>query len=205
MATRLYLVRHGETHWNAIKKFQGHSDIPLSPKGRQQAITLAKYMQQRGIAIDAAYSSDLCRTVETAEILMQHSNIPITTIRQLREINFGEWEGYTLEELHGNYPEQLGKWWQDPLTTRISGGESLADVVERVIPEVKNMIKNHPEQNVLLASHGGVIRVIISYVLGINMNQYWRLHLDNCSLNVLHFPSGTIEQGVLELYNQTAI
>jgi alpha-ribazole phosphatase/probable phosphoglycerate mutase len=162
-------------------------------------------MQQRGITIDAVYSSDLCRTVETAEILLQHSNIEITSTKELREINFGEWEGYTLEELHSNYPEQLSKWWQSPLTTRISGGESLADVVERVMPQVKNIIKNHREQNVLLASHGGVIRVIISSVLGINMNQYWRLHLDNCSLSVLYFPSGDIDQGVLELYNQTAV
>lgn len=201
MGTRLYLVRHGETHWNAVKKFQGHSDISLSAKGRQQAASLANFMQKKGITIDAAYSSDLRRTLETAEILLQKSSATNIALKDLREINFGEWEGFTSKELYFHYPEKLAQWWQSPSTTRIPGGENLTDVMQRVTPCLAKILKAHVNENVLLTSHGGIIRVVISYVLGIDINQYWRLRLDNCSLSILFFPAGDIKQGILELYN----
>ncbi|MBM7854487.1 alpha-ribazole phosphatase/probable phosphoglycerate mutase [Desulfohalotomaculum tongense] len=199
MGTRLYFVRHGETQWNAVKKFQGHSDITLSPVGREQAERLAQYMQK--FDINAAYASDLSRAKETAEIIAGKFNIPVICKQQLREINFGNWEGLTIEEITDRYKETVEQWWKNPSATPIPGGEVLSDLVKRVMAAISDIIAEHPGQNVLVVSHGGVIRSIICHIMGIDLNEYWRLQMNNCSLSILYFPDGEIKKGILELFN----
>lgn len=204
MSTRLYLVRHGETHWNALKKFQGHSDIPLSSVGQRQAQELAHHIKKKDIKFDGVYCSDLIRAVKTAKILLGHTGYTLKKAKRLREINFGVWEGYTIEQIQSQYRELLGQWYQDPFTVTIPHGENLSDVAQRAGTQIIEIVKKHVEQDVLLVTHGGVIRVIVCKILGINMNQFWRLRIDNCSLTVLNFPDGDITNGILELFNFTS-
>ena len=192
-------MRHGETSWNAGGKFQGHSDIPLSDNGRQQAKELAKRLQ--GHRIDAFYSSDLSRAKETAEIIASLHQLTVKYVPELREINFGQWEGLTYKEITDSYGEISRRWWSSPLTTEIPEGEKLQTVVDRCNKAMAEIVNNHPGETVVIAVHGGVIRVIVGSLLGMDLNHFWKLKLDNVSLTILEYNG--FDQGILELYNDT--
>ncbi|ABO50429.1 phosphoglycerate mutase [Desulforamulus reducens MI-1] len=197
--TRMYLVRHGETQWNADGRFQGHSDVPLSVLGRSQVETLTTKLSQ--LKIDAFYSSDLSRAMETAEILAKKHQCQIYYLPDLREINFGEWEGLTFEEIAQNYGELSSQWWANPFTTQIPSGESLQDVAERCAKAVHEIIDRHAGKTVVVAAHGGVIRMIVAHALGMDFQHYWKLRLDNVSLTIVEYHG--YEKAILELYNDT--
>lgn len=199
MGLRLYLVRHGETNWNAVGKFQGHSDVPLSEVGRRQAARLAQYL--KNIKIDVVLASDLKRALETAQIVSGKPADEIITDLNLREINFGHWEGLTYDEINASYGEILQKWRKEPLNTRIPGGEVFSEVAERTTAAVQKIIDQYPNKNVLVVSHGAAIRAIICSIMGIDLNKLWRMYLDNCSLSIIHFPDNNINNGLLQLYN----
>lgn len=197
MTCRIYFVRHGETSWNAIMKIQGHSDVLLSDRGREQAVMLSQRLASE--KINCFYSSDLARAYETARIIAQPHGMDVITTPALRELNFGVWEGMTAKEIEEAYPGQIKSWWTNPLNTRILQGEKLSEMVERCVNEVKNIIKKHDNETVLVVAHGGAIRSIICSMLGINLNKQWRLHLDNACLNLVDFPQW--ERGILKLFN----
>lgn len=198
MGCRIYMVRHGETDWNATSKLQGHSNVPLSDNGRRQAELLGKRLA--ALKFDGFYASDLTRAYETARIISQHhGSQEIKTLPELRELNFGLWEGLSISEIKGRYPEEIKQWWETPLVTRIPGGESLGEVVKRTVAAVKKIVENHVQGNVILVSHGGVIRSVVGTVLGMDMNKYWRLRQDNACLNIVDFPEW--DKGILMLFN----
>ncbi|WP_073235094.1 alpha-ribazole phosphatase [Desulforamulus putei] len=199
MKTRIYLVRHGETAWNAGGKFQGHSDIPLSERGRKQAKALAERLSN--LKIDAFYSSDLSRARETAGILAEPHRGTVYYLPELREINFGRWEGLTFKEIAEAYGELSTRWWASPLTIQIPAGESLQQVVDRCTRAVAGIITRHAGETVVVAAHGGVIRVIVGAALGLDLNHFWQLRLDNVSLTVLEYHGP--EKAILELFNDT--
>ncbi|MFX4260815.1 alpha-ribazole phosphatase [Pelotomaculum propionicicum] len=198
MSCRIYMVRHGETDWNATSRLQGHSNVPLSERGRRQAEQLGRRLA--ALKFDAFYASDLVRAYETARIIaLHHNNQDIKTLPQLRELNFGRWEGLSINEIQGQYPEEIKQWWETPLLTRIPGGESLDEVVKRTVTAVKKIVESHGDGNVVLVSHGGVIRSVVGTVLGMDMNKYWRLRQDNACLNIIDFPEW--DKGILMLFN----
>ena len=199
MRTRIYLVRHGETAWNATGRFQGHTDVPLSENGKAQAERLALRLNREKIT--AFYSSDLSRAKETAEILAKEHELPVTYLPALREINFGEWEGLTMKEISEAYGAITEQWWSNPLSTQIPAGESLRDVATRCLRAIQTIVERHDGETVVVAAHGGVIRVIVGLALEIDLNYYWKLRLDNVSLSILEYHAP--EKAILELFNDT--
>lgn len=198
MSCRIYLVRHGQTLWNAQLKFQGQTDIPLSSRGREQARALAKRLASEQYV--AFYSSDLIRAMETARILAEPHGLPVQPVPGLREINFGAWEGLTVAEIKFRYAQELQRWWDGPLQTRIPGeGETLSEVVARVTTAVRGIVERHPHEQVVVVCHGGPIRALVGTVLGMDLNKYWRLRLDNACLCILEFSSW--DKGILTLFN----
>lgn len=178
-------------------KVQGHSDVPLSDRGRGQAQLLAKRLAR--VKIDHFYSSDLARAKETATIIAQPHQMEVKTTPALREMNFGVWEGMTIKEVKNSYADALKTWWTTPLHVQIPEGETLEEMAERCVNKIKSIIQHHDNETVAVVSHGGAIRSIISSLLGMNLNDYWRLHLDNTCLNLVEFPRW--EQGILKLLN----
>lgn len=197
--TGIYLVRHGETAWNAGGKFQGHSDIPLTERGREQARTLAARLSS--LKIDAFYSSDLSRARETAEILAEPHQGTVYYLPELREINFGQWEGLTFKEIAEAYGELSTQWWTTPLTTQIPAGERLQQVVDRCTRAITDILNRHAGETVVVAAHGGVIRIIVGIALGLDLNFFWKLRLDNVSLTILKYHGS--DKAILELFNDT--
>lgn len=197
MSCRLILVRHGETAWNKELRFQGHTDIPLNTQGEEQARSLS--LRLATIRFDAVYASDLKRARMTADILVAAHTLPVQELTELREINFGQWEGLTIKEIQARYDREIKDWWSSPLTTRVPGGETFAEVVNRNMDAVKYIFSRHPDGQVLVVAHGGAIRSIIGSVLGIDLNQYWRLRQDNTALNIIELPEWG--KGILILFN----
>lgn len=199
MKTRIFLVRHGETIWNAKGRFQGHTDVPLSENGKDQAKNLA--LRLKNEKINAFYSSDLSRAKETAEILAQYHQLTVKYLPDLREINFGEWEGLTFKEIADNYGKISEQWWSNPLVTQIPKGENLQEVADRCSRAINDIVINHDGDTVVIAAHGGIIRILISLALGIDLNNYWKLRSDNVALSILEYH--TPDKAILELFNDT--
>ncbi|GAB1420201.1 histidine phosphatase family protein [Anaerolineales bacterium] len=174
----IYLVRHGETDWNIQRRFQGISDQPLNEKGQHQAQALIPTLQ--GLKFDAIYSSDLLRVRQTAEIALEDHQEPQLDSR-LQEINFGQFEGYSWDEIPQLYPEQWTSWLADR-NGNAHGGEAIGDVVLRIQHFLDELREKHPQGKVLIFAHGGSIGVLILLALGLAPDKWWSFILSNCHI-----------------------
>ncbi len=193
MICRIYLIRHGETQWNKAMRFQGHRDIPLSEKGLEQAMALSCRLSSENIK--SVYSSDLVRAVETADQIAKPHGLEVIKESALREINFGQWEGLTYNEIKVNHGELIAKWWKNPMENSTPGGEKLSQLVNRIVPVVRNIVERHMGENVVVVCHGGTVKALIGTILHMDLNKYWKIRQDNASLNILEFQdwdSGTV-------------
>ena len=183
--TRIYLVRHGEVAGIGVFRYNGQSDVPLTPKGIEQFSSLAGRLRDKPIA--ACYSSDLSRCVQGAEMLCAGRRIKPVLKRELRELCFGEWEGRTWSELAEKYPDEWQARMKDYVNYRVPGGENLLDLANRVIPEIKKIIAGHPDQEVLVVAHGGANRIILLDALGAPFTSMFRIEQDFGSLNIIDY------------------
>ncbi len=193
----LYLLRHGETEWNDQWRLQGQKDTPLSPKGILQAEKAAKILKNLGI--DFIYCSDLNRAAKTSEIIAQEfkGQVQVYRTEKLREISFGDWEGKKYEEFSREEKEYYQRWLQDPVNCFIPGGESLEDVKKRVMEFIASVLKKK-EKNILLVSHGGPIKIMISQVLSMNLSHLSCLAVSPASLSLIQYYEN---QSYLVLFN----
>jgi broad specificity phosphatase PhoE len=166
--TELLLVRHGETDWNAEGKLQGHTDRPLNDFGRRQAQALADRLA--GESIDAVYASDLSRARETAEILGAKLGLPVLVDPDLREKNWGNWEGLTSDErLHIEFEGETSEAHRD-----------------RTLSAVQRIVERHPDGRIVVVTHGGSLRRIQAAVSGFALPV-----LENCAVWGLAHEDGT--------------
>ena len=180
---RLILVRHGETGWNAQRRYQGWSDLPLNKVGLQQADALAAHLADEQIG--ASYTSDLERAMQTAQCIAERHGQPVIADLRLREISFGDWEGLTFDEIRTRWPEEVDAWLGDSLHVAPPGGETLAQVAERVQGALDDIDGENAGQTVLLVSHGGPLRVLLCLALGLDAQAHWRFRLDTASVSEL--------------------
>lgn len=188
--TRILLARHGETEWNAIRRVQGWTDIPLSEKGQTQAEALARRLSRTPLA--AVYSSDLSRAAQTAAPVAARQGLTVQTVPDLREKGFGEWEGLTQTDLERDYPDLWHRYHvARDLEALVPGGETWPQVQARLSGVLRRILAAHPgpEETVLLVGHGGSGRAVILEALQAPLPTLLRLHLDNASLSRLDFPS----------------
>jgi broad specificity phosphatase PhoE len=184
IVTRLLLVRHGLTDHNVDRRVAGYTDINLNEEGIRQAKKLNKRLADE--KIDAVYSSDLQRAVDTAKGAISGRDIEIKTCFELREMNFGDAEEMTFAELNEKYPDLARSMMNVDTGVSFPGGESFADFVERVRVFLKILEQYNEEHTVLIVSHGATLRVIICEILGINPNHWYQMGIDNASLSVVN-------------------
>jgi len=178
---RLLLARHGQTAWNAERRFQGQLDVPLNEAGRLQAGALARRLSAE--AIDAIYASDLRRAWETAEAIAATQGLSIQPEPRLREIAFGDWEGLTTDEIEQASPGSLAAWHDDPHRAPPPGGENLDQVVRRAKVALADITASHQNETVLIVAHGGILRVLLCLALDLPPDAYWRFHFRQASLS----------------------
>lgn len=201
--TKLVLVRHGQTLWNIDRKYQGHSDIALSSNGKKQAYCLRERFRHERLA--AIYTSDLSRALETGQIVGEFHTCKINSLSELREINFGKWEGLTHEEIQAQYGELEKQWRFQTENFQIPGGESFQDLKKRVCRQVLTLVKKHRGETFMIVAHGGTIRTIICSVLDLKLNKIWCFRQDNTAVNIIEFfecPSAGL-QAIISVLNDT--
>jgi alpha-ribazole phosphatase len=197
---QLYLVRHGQTDWNLKHRFQGQTDIPLNKTGEDQVQKIAQRLSK--IKIDAIYSSDLKRTVQTADcIIASHHKVKCITDPRWRELSFGEWEGLTYDEIKAREPELLEKWQTDPLNAAAPKGETLQQLATRVDSALDDLRADHADQTVLLTVHGGTIQALVCLALGVELKHYWQFAVSSASLSEIAFYS---RGAIINLFNDTS-
>jgi len=195
---KIYIVRHGETEWNNEGRNQGQTDIPLSEVGKAQAQCVAKCLSD--IKFDAAYSSDLSRTHQTAQYITQSSDLEVITNANLRERSFGIFEGTTLAERELKYPELFEQSTQNDISFTPPEGESIQDTYQRIHPTVEEYKNKHIKGNIIIVGHGGSLRCVISHLLDLPLESCFKFVLSNCGITVFEtFHNNT----VLLTYNDT--
>jgi len=180
MNTSITFVRHGETAWNALGKFQGCTDTDLSSEGIKQAQYLSKKF---GDNFDFIYTSPLKRAKLTAEIISKSKNITPIVELDLREINFGDWEGHTLKEIEANFPEKFNKWRTDELNGPLCGGDlSLKKASIRSVNAILKIVKKHRGDNIIVVAHSGIIKAALVGFFDWKMTMYHKIILGNTSV-----------------------
>jgi probable phosphoglycerate mutase len=182
---QIYLVRHGETEWNRIHRFQGRSDVPMNREGEKQARALAKALKDKPFA--AIYTSPLIRAVETASIIKEyHHSVHMITEEGFIEMNLGDFDGMDARSWAAQYPEFQSVWQKHPASVEIPGGESLKQVQARALDTLERITRNHPADAVLLiCSHNFVILTILCHVMEIPLDRFRELKQDNAAFSVL--------------------
>jgi len=175
--TEIILIRHGETEWNSQQRMQGHSNSDLSSVGQAQIQALGQWM--KNVPFDLIYSSDSLRAKQTAESITQFSGHELQFDQRLREKNLGVFEGLTSEEARERHPEVFRLFKTAGSKYVIDEGESTQQLQDRALEIVDEIRIKHPEERVLLVTHGGFIRVVMKHSLGLSLETPTRFLIRN--------------------------
>lgn len=185
MKTTLFLVRHGETEWNKLGKFQGSMDIALSDEGIKQA----KYVSKRFNGnFDCIYASPLKRAVETAKTIAEGTNIEPIIYKDLREINFGDWEGLTVSEISSKFPKEYEIWKTDKNEAPICKGDlSIKRASLRASNAIQTIVKENIGKKIIIVAHGGIIKAGLIGLFNWDMTMYHKVILGNTAVSEIRF------------------
>lgn len=181
--TRIILVRHGETEWNRVERFRGRADVPLNEKGRRQA-QAAGGRVARLWKPAVIYASPLSRAMDTARAIAAHFGLEVQAHPGLTDIDYGDWQGLTPDEAAKKWPVEIDHWYNHPEKALIPNGESLDDLRRRARTMLDALVRQHPDQTIVLVGHTVINRVILLSVMGLGSERFWRLRQDTCAINV---------------------
>lgn len=212
MVATLYLIRHGATEGSSEKRYYGSTDIPLSEEGMWQIRKISLFVERhlqnatrsgnagclRGTqrmdevadpagVLTAVYSSGLMRAFKSAEIIGKSYGLTPRVNDDLRERSFGIWEGMTFSEIQEAFPAEFEAWLGDPHRYCPMNGESTAQVKDRVIRALDGIVAGHAGQNIAIVAHGGVNRIILCHILGMPLENVFRIEQDYAAVNVIEF------------------
>ncbi|MGA2193356.1 MAG: histidine phosphatase family protein [Nitrospirota bacterium] len=183
--TRLYLARHGEVNGDGRKRYNGHTDVDITGNGVLQMEALRDRLKDEPIA--AVYSSDLMRSVKGAKIINGPHEAALAIRPEFRERGVGVWEGLTWEDIEGLYPDEWKAWLGDIVHFKPMGGESLLEVSGRVLPALKDILRENFGKEIVLIGHGGVNRVILADALGLGLDKIFRIEQRYGGLNIIDY------------------
>ncbi len=189
--TKIFLIRHGETVDSNSRRYKGHIDIALSENGVEQVKKLSGYMFQNSSTLfkgssnglDAVYCSDLSRAIKSAEIVSEpYGCKPVINVG-LKERNFGVWEGMSFDEIKEKWPDAFNSWAENPVKFSPMEGESTLDVRDRAMKTFNEIVSKHKGESIALVAHGGINRVILCELLGVPLENVFRLEQDFAAMN----------------------
>ncbi|MEC9296321.1 MAG: histidine phosphatase family protein [SAR324 cluster bacterium] len=178
--TEIILIRHGETEWNSQKRMQGHSNSDLSEVGMGQIQALGELM--KNVSFDHIYSSDSLRTRQTAEAITQYSGHTLQFDQRIREKNLGVFEGLTSTEAKERHPEIYRLFKTAGANYVIDEGESTQQLLERALEFIEEIRRRHPQERVVMVTHGGVVRVLMKHALGLSIDAPTRFIIKNTGI-----------------------
>ena len=200
--TRIILIRHGQSIANFIGKFAGHSDFDLTELGHRQAELAAGYLLENE-KIDKIYASDLLRAYNTAVPTAKALGLEITPAKELREIFAGEWESLSFDQIKERFPKDFNDWMHDFSNARCTGGESVAELYERVNAYVCKIAEENDGKTILIATHATPVRAVNCFAMGYEAERMADVSFcGNAATNVFIYENGkaTIEQSNINGY-----
>lgn len=187
-ATRVVLLRHGETEWNRVERFRGRIDVELNQMGQRQALAVARRLS--AWQIEAIYSSPMKRALQTAQPVAEACGLDVAILEGINDVDYGAWAGLSAEEARAQYPEVYGNWAHTPLLTQCPQGENLRQVQTRSWTALEETCSAHEGGAILLVSHVVVNRVLICAALGLVDDAFWKIGQDNAAISVLEGANG---------------
>jgi phosphoserine phosphatase len=184
--TKIILVRHGHVEGISPERFRGRVDLTLTAEGRRQAAVTADRIHATWRPA-AAFTSPLSRCRATAEAIATPLGLTPRPLDGLIDIDYGQWQGLTPDEVRARWPGLLETWYRAPDWAAIPGGETLQDVLARALSVLRDVVDRHPNDAVLLVAHDSVNRVILLHALGLPLSRYWRLGQHPCAINEIDF------------------
>ena len=185
---KLILVRHALTVDNQNNRLSGHIDSIISEEGKEQIDKITNYLKD--FDIDKIYTTTSSRTKDTVKKLSELKSIEIIEKESLKEISFGDFEGLTFDEIKDKYPKEFQDMIEKGYEYKYPNGESLIDSYNRVCIELDNIISNNDDRTILICSHGGTIRNIITYLISNSYKYHWNFKIDNGSVTILEVQDG---------------
>ena len=185
---KLILVRHALTVDNQKSRLSGHIDSSISEEGKEQIDKITNYLKD--FDIDKIYTTTSSRTKDTVKKLSELKSIEIIEKESLKEISFGDFEGLTFDEIKDKYPKEFQDMIEKGYEYKYPNGESLIDSYNRVCIELDNIISNNDDRTILICSHGGTIRNIITYLISNSYKYHWNFKIDNGSFTILEVQDG---------------
>jgi len=185
---KLILVRHALTVDNQKSRLSGQIDSSISEEGREQIDKITNYLKD--FDIDKIYTTTSSRTKDTVKKLSELKSIEIIEKESLKEISFGDFEGLTFDEIKDKYPKEFQDMIEKGYEYKYPNGESLIDSYNRVCIELDNIISNNDNRTILICSHGGTIRNIITYLISNSYKYHWNFKIDNGSVTILEVQDG---------------
>ena len=185
---KLILVRHALTVDNQKSRLSGHIDSSISEEGKEQIDKITNYLKD--FDIDKIYTTTSSRTKDTVKKLSELKSIEKIEKESLKEISFGDFEGLTFDEIKDKYPKEFQDMIEKGYEYKYPNGESLIDSYNRVCIELDNIISNNDDRTILICSHGGTIRNIITYLISNSYKYHWNFKIDNGSVTILEVQDG---------------
>ena len=183
--TKFFLLRHGQTAWNLDQRFRGRKDVPLSEAGLAEAEAVAGALAAEPIA--AVYASPLSRATGTVAPLAGRLGLPVTPLPDVIDMDFGEWEGWSIGEAEERAPELFERWKHTPERVTFPGGESLARVQARAMAGLARLAAEHRDAAVALCSHRVVCKLLLLGLLGLGPERFWVFQQDPACINRFAF------------------
>lgn len=187
------IIRHGFSCGNKENRFSGQMDVPLDETGILQAKTTAEYILSH-FKVDSVYSSDLSRAVDTVKPIAAGLGLPVHTCNELREVDVGDWQDRSNEEIARMYPESLAVYRKTPGLTCFDGGESFIEAQERSLEAIARIAAENEGKTVVIGTHGGNIRALQVAWMGMSMAQMQEVpYVSNCAVTVVNYENGKAE------------
>ena len=197
--TKILLVRHGHVEGISPERFRGRADLPLTVEGRRQAAATAQRIAS-GWRPVAVYSRPMGRCMATAAAIGQAVGLSPAAVAGLSDIDYGSWQGLTPDEARQHWAAEVDSWYRNPDWAAIPGGETLQDVLARTTAALRDAVRRHLRDTVVLVGHDSVNRVILLHALGLPLSRYWRIRQDPCAINEIDADAGGF---VIVSLNQT--
>jgi probable phosphoglycerate mutase len=184
---RIFLVRHGDTEYNAKAIFRGTLDVPLSDTGLEQARLTGTELSHTKISL--TLSSPLSRALDTAKMIAEkQASSPVLRIDEdLTDIHFGDWQGRSREEVAATYPDLFSIWMNEPHHARFPRGESIHDAFLRASSGLKRYVADDANEIIAVVSHRVIIKLLVLFALGMSESEFWRIHVDTCGISVIDY------------------
>jgi len=182
--TKLILVRHGHVEGISPERFRGRAELPLTELGRREAEITARRIAAtwRPAAI---YTSPMGRCVETGTAIGKPFGLSSSAMSGLNDIDYGDWQGLTTDEARARWPDELDTWYRHPDWAAIPRGETLQQVLTRAVAALREVIRHHPDDTIVLVAHDSVNRVLLLHALELPLSRYWRFKQNPCCINEL--------------------